>query len=205
MSCSFEDLAKNSCETEQLHFILNKNQRLTYNRYMTQATFTTNDKNILTKALKDKKNLRFHKRIQCVLFRIDGLSYRKIAELTGLSPQTASNQVRRYQEQGLAGLLTDKRGGSFRYYMTHDEEIHFLAEQFKKASQGDLLTIASLHEAYQSKIGKKSTREGFYALLKRHGWRKVIPRPEHLQKADAQAIVTSKNKILVREHMQTIA
>ena len=42
---------------------------------MTQATFTTNDKNILTKALKDKKNLRFHKRIQCVIFRIDGLSY----------------------------------------------------------------------------------------------------------------------------------
>ena len=76
------------------------------------------------------------------------VSYRKIAELTGLSPQTASNQVHRYQEQGLAGLLTDKRGGSFRYYMTHDEEIHFLAEQFKKASRGDLLTIASLHEAY---------------------------------------------------------
>lgn len=172
---------------------------------MAQETFTTNDKNILTKALKDKKNLRFHKRIQCVLFRIDGLSYRKIAELTGLSPQTASNQVQRYQEQGLVGLLTDKRGGSFRYYMTHDEEIHFLSEQFKKASQGDLLTISSLHEAYQSKIGKKSTREGFYAFLKRHGWRKVIPRPEHPQKADAQAIVTSKNKILVREHMQTIA
>ena len=167
---------------------------------MAQETFTTNDKNILTKALKDKKNLRFHKRIQCVLFRIDGLSYRKIAELTGLSPQTASNQVQRYQEQGLAGLLTDKRGGSFRYYMTHDEEIHFLSEQFKKASQGDLLTISSLHEAYQSKIGKKSTREGFYALLKR----KVIPRPEHPQKADAQAIVTTKNKILVREHMQRI-
>lgn len=40
---------------------------------MTQVTFTTNDKNILTKALKDKKNLRSHKRIQCVLFQIDGL------------------------------------------------------------------------------------------------------------------------------------
>lgn len=43
---------------------------------MTQVTFTTNDKNILTKALKDKKNLRYHKRIQCVLFRIDGLIFR---------------------------------------------------------------------------------------------------------------------------------
>ena len=172
---------------------------------MTKTTFTPADKTLLTEALKDKKNVRFHKRIQCVLFRIDGLSYRKIAELTGLSPQTASNQVQRYQDQGLAALLTDKRGGSFRYYMTHDEEIDFLAEQFKKASEGKWLTIKSLHEAYQAKIGKKTTREGFYALLKRHGWRKIIPRPEHPQKADAQAIVTSKNKILVREHMQTIA
>ena len=43
---------------------------------MTQVTFTTNDKNILTKALKDKKNLRSHKRIQCVLFQIDGLIFR---------------------------------------------------------------------------------------------------------------------------------
>ncbi len=60
---------------------------------MTKTTFTPADKTLLTEALKDKKNVRFHKRIQCVLFRIDGLSYRKIAELTGLSPQTASNQV----------------------------------------------------------------------------------------------------------------
>ena len=135
---------------------------------MTQVTSTTNGKNIFTKALKDKKNLRFHKRIQCVLFQIDGLSYRKISELTGLSPQTDSNQVLHYQEQGLAELLTDKRSGNFRYYTTHDKEINFLIEQFKKASQGDLLTITCLHEAYQSKINNKSTREGFYALLKRH-------------------------------------
>ena len=49
---------------------------------MTQTTFTTNDKNILTKALKDKKNLRFHKRIQCVIFRIDGLSSGSYTHLT---------------------------------------------------------------------------------------------------------------------------
>uniref|UniRef100_UPI001BB2878F hypothetical protein n=1 Tax=Streptococcus TaxID=1301 RepID=UPI001BB2878F len=53
--------AGHTAEIREL-LILNKNQKLTYNRYMTQATFTTNDKNILTKALKDKKNLRFHKR-----------------------------------------------------------------------------------------------------------------------------------------------
>ena len=77
----------------------------------------------------------------------------------GLSPQTASNQVQRYLEQGLAELLTDKCGRSFRYYMIHDEQSNFLSEQFKTDSQGDLLTIASLHEVYQSKIGKKSTKK----------------------------------------------
>ena len=79
------------------------------------------------KLSKIRKICAFINEFSVCLFRIDGLSYCKISELTGLSPQTASNQVQRYQEQGLAGLLTDKRGGSFRYYMTHDEEIHFLA------------------------------------------------------------------------------
>lgn len=43
--------------------------------------------------------------------------------------------------------------------MIHDEQSNFLSEQFKTDSQGDLLTIASLHEVYQSKIGKKSTKK----------------------------------------------
>ncbi len=64
---------------------------------------------------------------------------------------------------------------------------------------GKHVTVKELFEAYQEKVGHKTTREGFYALLKRHGWRKVQPRPEHPQKADAKVIEASKNKIYFQE------
>ena len=31
-------------------------------------------------------------------------------------------------------------------------------------------TVNQLFEAYQKEIGRTSTRDGFYYLLKRHGW-----------------------------------
>ena len=60
-------------------------------------------------------------------------------------------------------------------------------------------TVNQLFEAYQKEIGRTSTRDGFYYLLKRHGWRTVTPRPEHPKKADAQTIEMSKNKIYIRD------
>ncbi|VNU09659.1 transposase [Streptococcus pneumoniae] len=41
-------------------------------------------------------------------------------------------------------------------------------------------------------------------LLKRHGWRNIMPRPEHPKKADAQTIVASKNKISIQEDKKAL-
>ncbi|NQM94021.1 hypothetical protein HPA28_06660 [Streptococcus suis] len=62
------------------------------------------------------------------------------------------------------------------------------------------MTIQDLFEAYQKRVGRKTTREGFYALLKRHGWRKVSLRAEQPKKADAQVIEASKNTSYLQEH-----
>ncbi|MBF0806997.1 MULTISPECIES: winged helix-turn-helix domain-containing protein, partial [unclassified Streptococcus] len=71
------------------------------------------------------------------------------------------------------------------FYLTHEEEEEFLEEQASSAMNGEFVTVDKLFEAYQKRVGRKTSREGFYALLKRHGWRKVSPRPEHPKKADA--------------------
>lgn len=62
-----------------------------------------------------------------------------------------------------------------------------------------MVTTTLLFEAYQEEIGQEVPRQTFYALLKRHGWRKVMPRPEHPQKADAQTILALKNKIDIQD------
>ena len=61
-------------------------------------------------------------------------------------------------------------GGRRRSYMTHEEEEDFLKEQLSSSLNGEFVTVNSLFKDYQERVGHKTTREGFYALLKRHGW-----------------------------------
>ncbi|HEM5196409.1 TPA: hypothetical protein U1312_001152 [Streptococcus suis] len=53
--------------------------------------------------------------------------------------------------------------------MTVEEEA-FLSEQLASAVNGEFVTVESLYRAYQDKIGRTTTKDGFYQLLKRHGW-----------------------------------
>ncbi|VRQ35046.1 degenerate transposase [Streptococcus pneumoniae] len=80
--------------------------------------------------------------------------------------------------------------------MTVEEEKVFLARHLKATEAGEFVTIDALFQAYKKELGRSYTRDAFYQLLKRHGWRNIMPRPEHPRKADAQTIVASKNKIL---------
>ncbi|HGQ0526548.1 TPA: winged helix-turn-helix domain-containing protein, partial [Streptococcus pneumoniae] len=84
-------------------------------------------------------------------------------------------------------------------YMTVEEEKAFLARHLKATEAGEFVTIDALFQAYKKELGRSYTRDAFYQLLKRHGWRNITPRPKHPKKADAQTIVASKNKISIQE------
>lgn len=150
-------------------------------------------------ALKDRENNAHYRKLYALLLRSQGMSLTAIGKEVGLVHQTIRNLLTRYQNGGIPAILAENRGGRRRAYMTLEEEKTFLQEQFEESLTGKHVTIKELFEAYQDKVGHKTTREGFYALLKRHGWRKVQPRPEHPQKADAKVIEASKNKIYFQE------
>ena len=149
-------------------------------------------------ALKDKANDKHYRKLHALLLRYEGKSLTAIGKEVGLVHQTIRNLITRYQEGGLSAILNEKRGGRRRSYLTIEEEQDFLKEQLEQARDGEFITIQDLFDAYQKRVGRTTTREGFYALLKRHGWRKVSPRPEHPKKADAQVIEASKNKIYIQ-------
>lgn len=92
---------------------------------------------------------------------------------------------------GLKVLLTDKRSSNHRH-MTIEEETEFLAQFLEAANEGQVITVAQMHQAYQEKVGEKTDLSSFYDLLHRHHWRKLMPRPRHPKKADAQEIEASK-------------
>lgn len=79
------------------------------------------------------------------------------------------------------------------------KEITTLIGFSKYVLGAEFVTISFLYQAYQERVGRQTTREGFYALLKRHGWRKITPIPEHPKKANAKMVLASKNKIFIQE------
>ena len=62
----------------------------------------------------------------------------------------------------------------------------------EESMNGEIVEIKDIKQAFEKEIGQE-TRTGYiYEVLKRHGWRKVMPRAKHPKKADDEAIEASK-------------
>ncbi|WP_257390047.1 IS630 family transposase [Streptococcus pseudopneumoniae] len=144
--------------------------------------------------LKDSSTAKYHKRLQIVLFRLMGKSYKEIIELLDCNQTTIWRNVKKYEEFELDSLLQETRGGRNHAYMTVEEEKAFLARHLKAAEAGEFVTIDALFQAYKKELGSSYTRDAFYQLLKRHGWRNITPRPEHPRKQTLKPLSRLKIK-----------
>ena len=77
-------------------------------------------------------------------------------------------------------------------YMTLEEEKAFLAQFRSEGESGKVIEVTDIHLAFQKAVGHPVTRDAIYYLLKKHGWRKVMPRGRHPKKANAEAIEAYK-------------
>ena len=96
-------------------------------------------------------------------------------DLLDCDKTTVWKNLKKYKEFGLEALLQETRGGRHRKYMTYEEEKAFLKCHIEDVQAEEFITVNQLFEAYQKEIDRTSTRDGFYYLLKRHGWRAVTP------------------------------
>jgi transposase len=115
----------------------------------------------------------------------------EIALHTGLAEQSVHNLISRYNRLGPEAVEGPGKGGRRRYYLSWDEEVVFL-ESFKQAAlTGQIATVAEIKEALERRLGKRVHKTTVYRLLQRHGWRKLVPRPFHVD-ADKQEQETFK-------------
>jgi transposase len=145
----------------------------------------------LEKALKNKKYQRGYRRIQTVLLYAEGNPIKEVLKVTKYTKSTLYILVKNYLSGGLPALLSDARRSNY-YYLTFEEESNFLETFAIDAAKGKIVTVTEMHVAYQEKVGKKTSRRAFYTLLSRHGWRKVMPRPQHPKKTSVEKIDASK-------------
>lgn len=137
-------------------------------------------------------NKQVNRRLYAVELRGEGMTNKEIAEKLDTSDKMVSQWVSAYiKNGGIKALLPKKRIGNHRN-LSYEEETEFLAEFVEQAKAGKIIDTNELKAAYIAKVGHSIGGNQIYLLLKRHGWRKVMPRSKHPKKASNEAIEASK-------------
>ena len=133
-----------------------------------------------------------YKRLLALKLRaVDQYDNEKAGQITGLHATTVSRIVSRYQAQGLQAIV-GKRHDHGNRYMTREEEKDFLQQFIQSAGAGQMIEVQQIHQAYEKAVGHPVTRGMIYYMLHKHGWRKVMPRSKHPQKASEEEIQAYK-------------
>ena len=140
------------------------------------------------KATRDKNVSR---RLRALMLRYEGNTTTEVAKATGMSRVNVSLICKRYKEQGLEEFMRNKYTSHHRA-LTEEQENEIL-ERFEKAAEaGQEITVKDIKAAFDEAQGKDTGGTYVYKLLKRHGWRKVMPRSRHPKAANEEACEASK-------------
>jgi len=157
-----------------------------------QPRFNENEIEVINQEIKKKQTQPVYKRLMVIKLRAERqITSNEIAALLNLYPSTVNKIVYRYKKEGLKSLLGLKYEGHNRYLSKHEEK-EFLDEFNKDADAGRILEVKEIQNAYEKKVGKNVSKNTVYAMLRRNGWRKVMPRSKHPNKASDEAIEAYK-------------
>ena len=144
-------------------------------------------------ARKANKNKRVEKILEVPALRYEGKSNSEIAEKTGFNKKYITTLLTKYKNLGLDEYKRIKQT-SHRRNMTLEEESVFLEECSRLADEGKILTVAELKAKYDEMLGMETAKSTIYRVLKRHGWRKIMPRSKH-PKAASKEEQSSQKKL----------
>ena len=149
------------------------------------------------KVIKDKKISR---RLRIIMLRYEGYSAAETAKLMGMNRSSIYLQYKRYEAEGLEGLKQNKYTGH-RHALSEEQEKEILVRFERAAEAGQVVTAQEIKKAFDEVRGKDTGRGYIYMLLKRHGWRKVMPRSRHPKAASEEACEASKklNKTCLKQ------
>ena len=145
----------------------------------------------IEQARRGNKDKRAEQRLKALELRAKGSSAKEVTQATGFCAAYVSQLVKKYRDKGLEAISGNHYGGNHRN-MSEEEEGKIL-EPFKtRAEKGELVEISEIAQAYQAAVDHPVGGGQIYCVLKRHGWRKVMPRSRHPKKASEEVIETSK-------------
>jgi len=141
---------------------------------------------------KRDKQLNLYRKMEVLDYAVKGLSNKEISELTDYTVQRVSSLIRIYLETGISYFTEEHRKGGNRRLLTLEEEVKIIEKYRKDAINGKVITLNEMKEDYDKARGKVVPISTFYYFLKRHEWRRVMPRGQHPKKASDEVIEASK-------------
>jgi transposase len=113
-----------------------------------------------------------------------------------------ANTVRLIQKSFIANgvkVFTGKKKGPKKpRWTTFSEEAAFLEGFVKEAKDASVLVANEIKAAWEKELGRTVHKTTLYRMLKRHGWRKVVPRQKH-PKQDKEAVEAFKKGATKKE------
>jgi transposase len=135
-------------------------------------------------------------RFLCVWLRVEsGLNPVLIGKILGWHVNTVRYTQLDFIKRGREALEEQKRGGRRRELMTLEEERDFLKGFDLSGERGELVVAQKIKSALEKRIGRRVHKTTIYRMLRRHGWRKVCPRPRH-PKQNQKALEDFKKRAL---------
>ncbi len=145
----------------------------------------------LEKARKNTTNKNEDIRFKTIIFNLKGMNIKEIAQKLDIGESTVYEWIRKYKKGAIDALKNKKRPGNHRN-LSYEEESEFLKAFEEKAQKGQIVTAKEIEKAYIEKVGHSIGSGQIYYVLKRHGFRKIMPRSRHPKKASEEAINASK-------------
>ncbi len=140
------------------------------------------------KKIKDKNVSR---RLKVLIMRYEGFKAKEIAEHLDLHRASVSAMCMRYMHEGLEEYARNKYT-SHKRLLSVEQETAILKGFCKEAEAGHELTVKEIRAEFDKACGKDTGNAYIYKLLKRHQWRKVMPRLKHPKSADEEVCDASK-------------
>lgn len=153
--------------------------------------FSSEEIAAIQEARKKNKDKRVESRLRALEMRAQGKSAKETGEVCGFHPIYITELIAKYRDGGLEAITGNHYGGN-RRNMSFEEEAAILEPFLKAAQEGKIVATSEIKEAYQKAVGHSIGSGQIYHVLRRHGWRKVMPRSMHPKKADDEVIDTSK-------------
>ncbi len=153
--------------------------------------FSTSDLQVWVREAPDKA--AYQRRLAIWLTQVERLAAHRVAQSLCVSTPAVWRWIAQYNQRGPEGLSRSGRGGRRWAFLSWEQEQRFLEKWQRAASRGEVLTAKQLHAQLEKMTGRRLSLGYVYRLLRRHGWRKLGPRPRHPQASLAAQEEFKKN------------